>query len=121
MIRPFDFKKCIELIKENWWEYIHDDVTKDLGFPQYYRPIFAIRMLFVWLINWKCGCGDGMTGYEYREACDNCDGFSLNVHFNLRQMWINFWKDKYYEERCWYEFRKEEQELEFKGNTLCKL
>ena len=105
-MRSFNFKRMIELFKEYQYEYSDFETLNKFGFPAYHRPIFALRFFFVWLINWTCPyCrGEGITGYEYREACNECDGFGINVHFNLRQMWINFWHDKEWEKRSFYEF-----------------
>ena len=107
MKRFFSLKRLIELFKEYQWEFVPSDTLKYFGFPMYHRPIFALRLFFVWLVNWKCsGCsGEGVTGYEYRECCDDCSGFGLNFNFNLKQIWVNFWRDKNWEERSYYEFR----------------
>ena len=97
------------MIKENMNEYHYSD------YEHYNKYNFAFRMFISWLLRLECPyCDwDGMTGYEEREACNECDGFHLQWNSLIKQKWINFWKEKGHDERGYFEF-----DIYYSQNTL---
>ena len=82
MKRPFTLKEGIRICKDEQYEY-----------PELGRLKFILGFWSAWIFKRICeGCsGAMMTGYYEREACNNCNGFGLQI-------------DGIYYEPCWKYF-----------------
>ena len=87
MTRPFGIGTLLCLIKENKYEFA--EYIKNLQETTYSPLNFTLRMIASWILNKKCpACkGTGVTGYEYREGCDDCYMTGLNWKFEYPYEW----------------------------------